>query len=139
MGAAAAPVVYGVEPFFVAHNNTSYPDAFGVVAGNNSSSLTTCTITGGGTSPAPDQCSGQATCSTTNNTQPDYPVVTLPTENEVLVGSTGTKVAVGTLPTAIVPYLTNQSKETKGACSFPSFHDRLFRSGFCTGCEYGKQ
>ncbi len=107
-------VNFGMQPFFVAHNDTSWPSAFGVIAGNNSYTIETCTATRIGNT---GNCTPECTNSTT--TQSDYPVVTLPTENAVAIGTAGNTLPVGTWPTAIVAYGALQDKTASKMCGIP--------------------
>jgi hypothetical protein len=93
---------FGLDAFFVAHNDTSYTGAFGVAAipsGTQSSwSNYIADPYGDGT------CVGSATYWSEDDASPAFALVTLVTQGKLAVGSSSTLVTVGTSPTVVIPF-----------------------------------
>ena len=114
ISASGSQTVYGMQPFFVAHNDTTWPEAFGVAWGNNSYRSQSCVYGHSRT----DQCSGTPTCTNTSSTLSDFPVVTLPGKNQVAIGSSSNVITVGSNPTAIATYGVSSTSQTN-VCGNP--------------------
>jgi YVTN family beta-propeller protein len=103
----------GLEPFFIAHNDTTYPSAFGVDVAIPAETVETFTWHATNNGP----CAGGATISTTNYGGSALPLVTLMSEGKLAVGSSSNTITVGTHPTAVIAY-NAQSKTVSqsGSC-----------------------
>jgi YVTN family beta-propeller protein len=91
----------GMEPFYVAHDDTSYSSAFGVAVAVPQEIVTSfgaADIYGDGT------CAGQPYSYTSTNGGNPIPLVTLPTRGQLAIGTSSNTVAVGTTPTVVIAY-----------------------------------
>jgi DNA-binding beta-propeller fold protein YncE len=104
----------GMEPIYIAHNDTSFTSAFGVAATNTSNTITTsCTV-----------CDAYFPYSTTENYGGgELPIVTLPQRGMVAVGSMSNLIQVGSLPTVVIPYndQTVSTSNALDACTLQTF------------------
>ena len=100
-----SPSFYGAQPFFIAHNDTSYLSAFGVDAAMPvGESVVTCTA-----AYYAGRCAGQRICQhTISGGGSPYPIVTLLTQSSVAIGSSSTTIQVGSDPTVILGYNNKQ-------------------------------
>lgn len=91
----------GMEPFFIAHNDTSFTSAFGVDEAAPEETVTTTTT-------GLPHCGSGTTKSVVGGTP--LPIVTLPTLGKLAVGSMSNLIPVGTTPTVVIAY--NRTKIT---------------------------
>ena len=103
----------GMEPFFIAHNDTSYPSAFGVDVAIPAETVETFVWHATNNGP----CAGGATTSTTNYGGSALPLVTLLSEGKLAVGSSSNTKSVGTHPTVVIAYNAQAMSVTQtGSC-----------------------
>jgi YVTN family beta-propeller protein len=91
----------GMQPFYIAHDDTSYSSAFGVAVAVPQEIVTSfgaADIYGDGT------CAGQPYSYTSTNGGNPIPLVTLPTRGQLAIGTSSNTVAVGTTPTVVIAY-----------------------------------
>jgi DNA-binding beta-propeller fold protein YncE len=103
----------GMEPIYIAHNNTSYTSAFGVDVAIPSETVQTMQWVGNQYGP----CAGGATTSTTNYGGSTLPLVTLTTQGKLAVGTASNTISVGVDPTVVIAYNSVPQTITQtGAC-----------------------
>jgi YVTN family beta-propeller protein len=91
--------VNGMEPFYIGHDDTTWPAAFGVA----NATPETVTVTG---KQMANPNGGPALCTKTTTTTGGTPIplVTLLTQSALAVGSPTKTVAVGLNPTVVIPF-----------------------------------
>lgn len=120
-GSGTSATTNGFEPIYIAHNDTSFTSAFGVVAANPTETIQVhqvADVYGDGT------CAGFSYDSSSVVGGTQFPIVTMPTLGEVALGSMSKVASVGLNPTAIVLYNDQGSYDIAftGVCdSFQSF------------------
>jgi hypothetical protein len=96
----------GMEPLYIGHNDKSYPGAFGVAVATPMEYGTSTSIQdyyGDGS------CAGQEVDSSgINSGGVPIPLVTLLSSSQLAVGTTSTKMSVGTSPTVVIPFNDQQ-------------------------------
>ncbi|WP_424170111.1 YncE family protein [Terracidiphilus sp.] len=112
-GSGTSLTTNGMEPFFIAHNDTTYSSAFGVAVAIPAETVETFTWHATNNGP----CAGGATTSTTNYGGSALPLVTLMSEGKLAVGSSSNTISVGTRPTVVIPYnAQGQTVSQSGSC-----------------------
>jgi hypothetical protein len=104
----------GVEPFYIGHDDTTWPSAFGVA----DATPKTVTVTG----KLMANPNGPAICTTMTTTQGGTPIplVTLLTQSALAVGSPTKTVAVGANPTVVIPFNDVGSTKSIGNPACPA-------------------
>lgn len=102
----------GMEPIYIAHDDTSYTSAFGVDVAIPSETVQTLTWIGNQNS----SC-GNPTVSTTKYGGSTLPLVTLTYQGKLAVGSASNTISVGLNPTVVIAYNSvPQTIEQTGPC-----------------------
>jgi len=107
----------GMEPLYIAHNDTSWPSAFGLDVAVPEEVVTTVTFSEVTVAPNVQRCLPTSTTSKYGGSS--LPLVTLPTLGELGVGTSANKIAVGSDPTVVIAYngVTQSSTITlSGGC-----------------------
>jgi YVTN family beta-propeller protein len=104
----------GMEPIYIAHDDTSFPSAFGVDIAIPSETIQTITwLPGNQHGP----CAGGATSSTSQYGGSSLPLVTLPALGQLAVGSASRTISVGANPTVVLAYNSQTMGSTQyGPC-----------------------
>jgi len=100
-----AQTTNGMEPIYIAHDDTSYPSAFGVDVAIPQETVTTIDLHG--------NCYKTPTVTNKVYGGSSLPLVTLPTSGKLAVGSSSKTISVGDYPTAVITYNDHEVSSTK--------------------------
>lgn len=112
-GTGTSATTNGFEPFYLAHNDTTWETAFGVDVAIPTETVQTLQWIGDQNGP----CAGGATVSTTKYGGSTLPLVTLVSQGKLAVGSSSNTIEVGKTPTVVIAYnSTAQTVQQNGPC-----------------------
>jgi hypothetical protein len=97
----ASQTTNGMEPIYIAHDDTSYTSAFGVAVVNPSETIT---LYGAADKYGDGTCAGTPYSYTYVSGGNQIPLVTLPTLGRLALGSASNTISVGSNPTVVIPY-----------------------------------
>lgn len=99
----------GLEPLYIAHDDTSFPSAFGVaVATPKTLTITSHVVDIYGD----DTCAGGSPSTTSVIGGTQLPLVTLPTEGKLALGNASSTITVGSNPTVVLTYNDQEQDNT---------------------------
>ncbi len=101
----------GMEPIYIAHDDTTYTSAFGLDVAIPTETTTTYIYQ---RSNVNNSCISPPTVTTNVYGGSSLPLVTLPTLGKLAVGSSTNTIAVGTNPTIVVPYNSQLQQYANG-------------------------
>lgn len=109
----------GMEPIYLAHNDTSYTSAFGVAISHQKMVETSW---GAADSYGDGTCAGGSYYNQTSSDTGPMPVVALSSQGKIAVGSSTNTINVGSYPTVVIPYndLGTGQYDSYGPCDFHS-------------------
>ncbi len=97
-----AQTTNGMEPIYIAHNDTSWTSAFGVDVAIPAKTTTTVSYSEQLFADEYEECVGSGSTSTLGGSS--LPLVTLPQLGELAVGTSSNRIKVGSDPTVVIAY-----------------------------------